>query len=172
MGTGFRSWAGKFEPEIWLPNIEEPRHPLRRYHQRVPPIGFGFTTAHWQPRARFAGTYDENWQKRRMPALPTNFDFRYFNGASPGLTAAGFLRGDEPVLVENASSERRLYFDLPGVLPPRCQVELRGGSNHAVQTALDTVIVNTDESLLFLIWRGRFRLRRDAEDVVVIKVGD
>lgn len=170
VGTGFRSWAGKFEPEIRLPNIENPQHRLRRYHQKIPPAGFGFTTPHWQPRARFAGTYDEKWQKQRMPALPADFDFRYFNGASPGLIADGFLQGNEAVLVENASPERRLFFRLPGVPAPSCQVELRGGRNHAIQSALDTVIVNTDDRLLILIWRSRLRIRRGPEDVYAIKI--
>jgi hypothetical protein len=171
VGTGYHSWRGKFEEGAALPNLEDPRHPIRWYHQKPCPVGFGFTSPHWQPRARFAGTYDARWQKERMPALPKDFDFRYFNAASPGLTAPGFLRGDEPVLVENASPERRLYFNLPGVPPPPCQVELRGGSTRPVQTVLDTVIVNTDERLLVLIWRGNLPLRRGPEDVVAIKVG-
>jgi|ERR1043166_4402446 hypothetical protein len=171
VGTAYRTWSGKFEEGVQLPNIEHPRQGLQRYHQKPPPVGFGFTAPHWHPRARFAGTYNEQWQKLRMPALPKDFDFRYFNGASSGLTVSGFLRGDEPVLVENASSERRLHFRLPGVPPPRLQVELRGGTTRPVQTVMDTVIVNTDERLLLLIWRGRLQLRRGPEDVVAMKVG-
>jgi len=171
VGTAYRSWLGKFEEEVRLPNIEHPRHRLRRYHQKVLPVGFGFTAPHWQPRARFAGTYDAKWQKDRMPALPEDFDPRYFNGASPGLVARDYLKGNEPVLVENASRERRLYFSLPGTAPPQCRVEVRGGTVHTVQTVLDTVIVNTDDRLLLLFWRGRVQLRRGPEDVVAMKVG-
>jgi len=106
-----------------------------------------------------------------MPALPKDFDFRYFNAASEGLVVPGYLKGNEPVLVENASRERRLYFNLPGVSPPACLVELRGGVKRPVQTVLDTVIVNTDDRLLLLIWRGILALRRGPEDVVAIKIG-
>jgi hypothetical protein len=171
VGTGFRAWVGRFEDEVKLPNIEHPRHRLRRYYQKPPPVGFGFTSPHWQPRARFAGTYDQKWQQARMPALPKDFDFRYFNAASEGLVVPGYLKGNEPVLVENASRERRLYFNLPGVSPPACLVELRGGVKRPVQTILDTVIVNTDDRLLLLIWRGILALRRGPEDVVAIKIG-
>jgi hypothetical protein len=171
VGTGYHSRRGKFEDGAALPNIEHPSHRQGGYHDKPTPVGFGFTAPHWQPRAQFAGTYDDKWQKLRMPALPKDFDFRYFNGASPGLTAPGYLRGDEPVLVENASSERRLYFKLPGVPPPPCQVELRGGTTRPVETRLDTVIVNTADRLLLLIWRGSLQLRRGPEDVVAIKVG-
>jgi hypothetical protein len=171
VGTGFRSSFGKFKEGVRLPNIEHPWHRLRRAHQKPPPIGFGFTAPHWQPRARFAGTYNEKWQKTRMPALPADFDFRYFNGASEGLTASGYLNGNEAVFIENASPERQLYFNLPSVPPPACKVELRGGISHTIQTVLDTVIVNTDERILLLLWRSRLSLRRGPEDVVAITVG-
>jgi hypothetical protein len=171
VGTGYRSWLGGFEKDVRLPNIEHPWRRLRTYHQNPPPIGFGFTSPHWQPRVRFAGTYNQKWQQTRMPALPNDFDFRYFNGASNGLAAAGYLNGNEPVLIQNASAERRLHFNLPGVPPPLCKVELRGGIIQPIQTVLDTVIVNTDDRLLLLFWRGRLQLRRGPEDVVAITVG-
>ena len=171
VGTGYRSWAGKFEDGIRLPNVEHPWRRLRRYHQTPPPVGFGFTAPHWQPRARFAGTYNEKWQRTRMPALPNDFDFRYFNAASEGLTAPGYLNGNEPVYIENAAAEKRLYFHLPGVAPPACKVELRGGISHTIHTVLDTVIVNTDDRILLLLWRSRLSLRRGPEEVVAITVG-
>ena len=171
VGTAFRAWLGKFEDEIALPNVEYPWKRLRTFHQKPPPAGFGFTAPHWHPRSRYTGTYDAAWREQRMPALPKDFDLRYFNGASPGLVAPGFLKGDEPVLVENASTEPRLYFRLPAIAPPPCQVELRGGAKRTVPTVLDTVIVNTDERVLLLIWRGHLQLRRGPEDVVAMKIG-
>jgi hypothetical protein len=171
VGTGYHAWQGRFEPGLRLPNLEYPGQRQRWFHQKPTPAGFGFTSPHWQPRARFAGTYGAKWQQQIMPALPADFDFRYFNGASPSLVAPGYLKGIEPVLVENASVERRLHFNLPGVRPPACQIELRGGVTRTIQSELDTVIVNTDDRLLLLFWRSRLKLRRGPEDVVAIKVG-
>jgi len=170
VGTGFRTKKGKFEEGIRLPNLEDPKHPLKSYYDTPPPAGFGFISPNWQPRASFAGTYDEKWMKERMPLLPTDFDRRFFNAASPGLIANGYLRGDEPVLVENASSNGRLSFNLPGVAPPKIHVELRGGVHHDLTTNLDTVIINTDENLLFLIWRTHLVVKRGPHDVVAIQV--
>ena len=79
VGTGFRSKIGNFEEGIRLPNLEDPRHPLKSYGDTPPPAGLGFTSPNWQPRAAFAGTYDEQWMKERMPLLPTDFDRRFFS---------------------------------------------------------------------------------------------
>jgi hypothetical protein len=170
VGTGFRDKRGSFEEGIRLPNLEDPRYPVKNYGDTPPPAGFGFTSPHWQPRAALAGTYDEAWMKQRMPLLPTDFDRRFFNAASPGLVAPGFLKGNEPVVVANASPSGRISFNLPGVLPPQCRVELRGRQDHQMQTRLDTVIINTDENLLLLIWRANLVLRSGPQDVVSIEI--
>ena len=135
-----------------------------------PPTGFGFISPHWQPRASFAGTYDKKWDQTRKPLLPTDFDRRFFNAASPGLIAPGYLRGDEPVAIVNASPGDRISFNLPGVLPPWCEVELRGGKKEVLQTQLDTVISNTDEMLVFLLWRAHMVVRNGPQDVLAIEI--
>jgi hypothetical protein len=165
VGTGFRSQGGVFEEGARLPNLEDPDQPLTQYGQVVPPAGFGFTSPSWQPRASFAGTYDEAWLKDRMPLLPKNFDRRFFNAAPPGLVAPGYFTGDEPVLVENASTLGRLSFRLPGARAPRCLVELRRREDVDVETKLDTVVVDTDADRVLLTYRAHVRLAESAHDV-------
>lgn len=169
-GTGFRSKHGRFEEGIRLPNLEDPRDLVREYGQTVVPVGFGFTSPDWQPRAQFAGTYNEQWMEERMPLLPKDFDRRFFNAASPGLIAPGYLRGDEPVSIENASPHGTISFNLPGVTAPECRVQLRGGRDGVVSTNLDTVVINTDEDLLLLIWRGHLPVRNGPHDIVSIQI--
>jgi hypothetical protein len=170
VGTGFRNKKGNFEEGIRLPNLEYPKHRIKGYKDKPPPAGFGFTSPHWQPRADFAGTYDEEWMKTRIPLLPKDFDTRFFNAAPQDQIAPGFLRGDEPVLIVNASPNGRVSFNLPGVPPPRCRVELRGREDEHLQTQLDTVIINIDENLLFLLWRTNLVLKSGPEDVVAIEI--
>ena len=170
VGTGFLGKRSHFEEGIRLPNLEDPSHPLKRWKNRPAPVGFGFTCPHWQPRAALAGTYDEAWTKNRMPLLPTDFDRRFFNAASEGLTAPGFLQGNESVMVENAAPDGRLVFDLPGQPPPHCRVELRNGNAELLQTQLDTVIINPDEKMVLLIWRTNLILRSGPEDVTSIEI--
>jgi hypothetical protein len=170
VGTGFRTKRGKFEEGVRLPNLEATRRPLKRYRDKPPPVGFGFISPHWQPRAALAGTYDEAWTKERMPLLPSDFDRRFFNAAPLDQIVPGFLKGDESVVILNASPRGRLSFSLPGVPPPQCRVELQGRPDQHLQTQLDTVIINTDENLLFLIWRAHLVLRSGPQDVVSIEV--
>jgi hypothetical protein len=170
VGTGFRSKQGVFEDGMRLPNLEDPNDRVRDYGQTVVPAGFGFTSPDWQPRASYAGTYDEQWVAERLPLLPKDFDRRFFNAASPGLIAAGYLKGDEAVLIENASLKGTISFSLPGVPPPFCRVQLTGMRDAVVQTNLDTIIVNTDEDLLLLIWRGRLAVRNGPHDIVSIQI--
>jgi hypothetical protein len=137
-----------------LPNVEDPNHLINSYGAPVPPCGFGFTSPDWQPRATFAGTYDEVWTKSRSPLLPVDFDRRFFNSAAPGLIAPGYLRGSEDVVVLNTTSVPRLAFRLPGIVPPQCRVVRRHRQDAQLQTNLDTVIVNTDDQLTILLWRA------------------
>jgi hypothetical protein len=165
VGTGFRSQGGVFEEGIRLPNLEDPGQPVEHYGQVAPPMGFGFVSPNWQPRASFAGTYDDAWSKTRMPLLPKDFDRRFFNAASPGLVAQGYFEGNEPVLVENASPLGRLSFRLPGARAPRCVVELRNQEDAQVETKLDTVVVDTDTDRVLLLYRAHVALRDGVHDV-------
>jgi len=78
--------------------------------------------------------------------------------------------GDEPVLIENATPNGRLEFILPGVRPPKIRVQLRGRGDAQLETNLDTVIINTDENLLLMLWRTNLVLRNGPHDVVAIEI--
>lgn len=170
VGTGFRARWHEDEKAVRVPNIEDPHQLIRSLGDRPPPAGFGFTCPHWPHRAAFAGTYDEAWMKTRMPLLPKDFDRRFFNGASQGLIAPGYLKGNEPVMVMNASRRGRLAFYLPGLPLPRVEVELHGRRQEILPLMLDTVVVNTDEDLVVLTWRAHCPVRNVPADVKVIRV--
>jgi hypothetical protein len=168
VGVGFRASPRHFEEGLRLPNLEDPAEPLREFGQRVTPVGFGFTAPHWQPRARYAGTYDEAWNKTRKPLLPTDFDRSFFNAAAPGLVAPGYLKGDEAVVIVNASPRGRLAFMLPHQAPPAITVRL--GGPIAPEMHLDTVILDTDAHQVMLLWRGHVPLDRGPHDVRSIDI--
>ncbi|HEY8211360.1 MAG TPA: DUF2169 domain-containing protein [Myxococcaceae bacterium] len=170
VGVSFRSSARHFEEGLRLPNLEDPAEPLESFGQRVTPAGFGFVGYDWEPRPKLAGTYDEAWSKDRMPLLPRDFDPRFYNGAAPGLTAPGLLRGDEQVAVINASARGKLSFRLPGGPPPKVRVALAQAEDATPAMALDTVIVDTDADRVLLLWRGRVPLIDGPHDVTAIHV--
>jgi hypothetical protein len=171
VGTGFGKPLTKDGDRLKLPNIENPNQLISGYGSVVVPWGFGFTLPNWQPRATFAGTYDEGWDKTRKPMLPLDFDRRFFNAAAPGLVAPGYLQGDEEVVLLNTTSVPRLGFHLPATPPPLCRVVLRGRRDLQLKTNLDTVIVNTDDQLLLLLWRAFTLIGGGPHDVTAIEVG-
>jgi hypothetical protein len=169
IGTGFGTSLTKDGDRLKLPNLEDPHHLIQSYGTVAPPCGFGFTSPDWQPRAAFSGTYDEKWNRSRKPMLPSDFDSRFFSAAAPGLTASGYLQGNEEVVVLNAAAVPRLTFRLPGVAPPQCRIAFRDSETLTLTTQLDTVIVDTDDSQLTLLWRAY--AAGGPNDVTVIEVG-
>src|SRR5215475_4361379 len=106
----------------------------------------------------------------RMPLLPDDFDRRFFNAASPGLIAPGYLAGDEPVALLGVTPEGRLNFQLPRVAPPLCLVHTRGRRVTELHTNLDTVIVDADRRTLTLQWRTCLPLRDGPNEVIAVEI--
>jgi hypothetical protein len=153
MGTGFAMSKSKARlKNLALPNLEDPRRPIRRWKDRPLPAGFGFVGRGWSPRVEFAGTYDAKWEEERAPLLPLDFDERYFNGAHPRLISGTHLEGGEPVEVRNVSREGTLRFDLPRkkLMATWCI----GETWATADAALDTVVIEPDEHRLALTWRA------------------
>lgn len=170
VGVGYRASGSRFEEGLPCPNLEDPARPFRGWGDQPPPAGYGFTSPNWEPRPKYAGTYDERWQEERAPLLPRDFDRRYLSAASPGLVANGFLRGDEPVIVTGVTEEGGYAFRLPGVEAPVVTVDRAGEPDAAVQTRLDTIVIDADERKVFLYWRGELVLRREPTEVRSMKV--
>jgi hypothetical protein len=153
VGRGFIAKRSQLElPGSSLPNIEDPEEPFRRPGQRVTPQGFGFIGRDWNPRASYAGTYDQRWMEDRLPLLPLDFDERHHNAAHPDLIAPGFLRGNEPVEIIGCTRSGRLAFNLPNVQP--AADAMNGKGREAVRLKLNTVLVDTDTMRLSLLWKG------------------
>ncbi len=153
VGTGLAVRDTRRTDPLALPNLEDPKHLIRGPGDRPPPAAFGFVSPDWQWRARYAGTYDDRWEKARMPLLPEDFDRRFFNAAHPELIAPGYLRGGEAVSVINASPRGALAFALPSE-QPELIVMMKDQTRHALAMALDTVTIDTDAHRVELVWRA------------------
>jgi hypothetical protein len=153
VGVGFTSAA---EPErvdgVRLPNLEDPEALIASPADRPAPAGFGFIGRDWLPRRTFAGTYDEAWQRERMPLLPADFDERYFSAAHPSLWSPRPLRGGEPVVVTGVSETGELRFQVPATTPA-ISAQIR---REAVDlpAALDTLLIEPDAQRVVVTWRA------------------
>lgn len=154
VGVGYWSSAEQAIDQP-LPNVEDPAAPIDSWKDRPEPRAFGYVCGHWQPRRAFAGTYDEGWQQERMPLLPDDFDYRFFNTAPLDQQLAAYLVGGENVALGGFTPEGELSFSIPrdevgvNLLFPM-EVERRE------RAVLDTLIIEPDLRRFQLVWRAKF----------------
>ncbi len=151
-----------------LPNLEHPRKPMRTWSDTPPPVGYGSVGRNWQPRLKFAGTYDERWRDERFPFLPEDFDPQYFQSAPVDQQVSHF-EGDEVIRCINMTAEEVFKvhvprFDLPLVYRFRDR-------DVATAPRLDTVIVEPDRSRVLAIWRASLPLGRKIHALREVVVG-
>jgi hypothetical protein len=170
VGRGFRRRRSGFEEGIALPNLEDPKKPLRRWGSTPEPHGFGFVSPGWKPRVGLAGTYDARWIRDRQPGLPQDFDPRFWNAAPRGLASGSPLRGDEAVEIAGVSKRGRLSFRLPALSTPRCRVQLARGADQVPALRLDTIVLDVDRELALILWRGFVAVRDGPQDVAAIEI--
>ncbi len=151
VGVGFRA-PGSTTPVHGsrLPNLEDPSAPIASPRDKPPPACFAPVAPHWEPRRTYAGTYDENWQSRRAPYLPEDFDRRFFQVGPVGMTVAGRLRGGELVEAFGVAPHGPIRFVLPSLVVHATYRVGRAEHRHAA--ALDTVLIEPDASRLVMVW--------------------
>jgi hypothetical protein len=155
IGTGFCATESRDSIDgVALPNFEDPKQLIQKWSDRPVPQGFGLIGRTWRPRVSYAGTYDEHWQRTRMPILPVDFDYRFFNAASPDLIAPGHLQGGELVTAVNLSRTGMERFALPTV---HVTFKARaGGTRIETPGRLDTVVFKFDDRKIVLVWRAKY----------------
>ncbi len=171
VGTGFAARrSGDRLDGLALPNLEDPKQPIKRWKDKPPPAGFGFIDRHWQPRAGYGGTYDDKWQQKRMPLLPDDFDERFFNGAPVGQISQKFFAGGEAVSVRNLKPDGEIAFQVP-----RRRFQVRTwirGEPFNTEPVLDTVIIEPDDDRVIVIWRATIRCPRKFLYIDCIRVSE
>jgi hypothetical protein len=182
MGKGFAvtSSRGSID-ELALPNIEDPADLLtppriatgdfKRWEKQPTPQGLGWYGKSWQPRASLAGVMPADrateqelrkaYAQLLSPAekalyegtaLP-DMNFRFFNGASPGLSLP-FLASNVRLRAVGLTRDGDLTFDLPGETP---QIGLdvgRGAEQPPVVP--QTIMIRMEDRQIDIVWRAAF----------------
>lgn len=169
IGVGFagRRSAGELAGQP-VPNLEHPGEPLERQGENPTPACFAPSAPHWLPRRRFAGTYDQTWQRRRAPYLPADFDPRFLNCAAPELTFDRYLSGGEPVEVLGATPDGPIAFVVPAA-NLRVDVKVAGRIEHPAAN-LETLLIEPDENRVSFTWRAALRCDREVLKVERVTV--
>jgi hypothetical protein len=164
VGCGVVSKAAHHEGKM-LANFEYPGGS----DKKSGPAGFGAIAAHWSPRREFLGTYDEIWEKERLPLLPTDWDPRSLLCSPADQRPAQHLRGGEPVELINLTREGRLAFNLPRVhLSFATKID---GRTEYTSGQVATVIIEPDASRLIMVWQTSLKCHSDIDylDYTVIR---
>ena len=152
-----------------LPNTEEIGNEVRQPDGRYRPMSFGALGRHWEPRYRFAGTYDEEWREKIFPFLPRNFDERYYQ-AAPADQQLPLPVGEQRVVLLHLTPEGRTEFVLPHFEAP-VHVFSRRGQREDLSAPLDTILIEPDERRVTLTWRIARPLGRDLFEIGQVLVG-
>jgi hypothetical protein len=150
------------------PQVEDPTDLITSARSRPAPAGVGALGPGFEPRARHAGTYDDRWQKERMPLPPLDFDARFLNVAAPGLICPAYLSGGEPVELVGLCEDGPLQFELPRLVFGVVALMARGQVEH--RPVLDTVLLEPNERAFELTWRSVIPVPRRARELSAINV--
>lgn len=153
-----------------LPNTEELDRPILTPDSEQPvPMAFGPYGRSWQPRSKYAGTYDDDWVDRHFPFLPPDFGDEYYQ-AAPADQQIAHPQGGEEIVLVNLSKEGYTAFTLPTFDAP-IYFFLKNGLREDGRLSLDTIVLEPDARRLTLTWRATRPLRRSIFEVSQTVVG-
>jgi hypothetical protein len=147
------------ENKLPAPQILSPTEPLLEFGKHSAPEGFGVINKACQPRLKLAGTYDEDFIKSEA-WLPEDFDFAYWNCAQTDMQIP-YPQGTEtielinltPSGVQDKQGDTVARFVLPGC-KPYLLARFEAGEMLPIAFKIDTLIINTDEKNLTLVYRA------------------
>jgi hypothetical protein len=170
VGRGFHCYLNKeaiqYKP---LPSTEESGQPIKKPNGKYRPMSFGPVGRGWQPRPKFAGTYDQNWIDNVFPFLPADFDEHYYQSA-PADQQLERLNGGEEIVLMNLTPQGHTEFKLP-TIPVPVTFYLKNHEEKQVQAVNDTLIIEPDLGRFVMVWRIDLPLKRNMFEVAQVVVG-
>lgn len=152
-----------------LPNTEELGKGVDFPSDKYTPMALGPLGRGWPQRARYAGTYDQQWLDDVFPFLPADFDERYYQ-AAPLDQQLPLPKGPMEVVLSGFTGDGPRQFMLPHfdapvhVFPKRGRPELHFG-------VLDSLVLEPDDARLTMTWRVTRPLRSSIFEIAQILVG-
>lgn len=170
-GVGYHEYLGaEFVDGKPLPNTEETGRRITDPRGKYRPMAFGPIGRAWQPRPKYAGTYDQKWLDEVFPFLPADFKEDYYQ-AAPADQQTPYLTGGEEVVLTNLTSEGRTTFRIPSEAVP-VSFFLKNLKENPSRGAVDSVVMEPDCGRFTILWRCSHLLRRNIFEVVQAVIGE
>lgn len=164
VGKGFQARHSELDPDVMaMPNIEHSTNAVRSPQDRIEPVGFGAIPPFWEARRKYAGTYDEAWQKERCPLLPDDFDDRFLQAAPAALTADGYLEGGQDCVIIGMTEEGRVDFRMEAPEPTIGVRFARKGVRS--RPKLESIHFDTDSRQYFVTWKSMLNIQGRVEEL-------
>jgi hypothetical protein len=152
-----------------LPNTEEPGKAVASPTDKHRPMSLGPLGRGWPMRARYAGTYDQQWLDDVFPFLPKDFNERYYQAASEDQQVPP-PKDSMEVLLSGFTSDGVRQFMLP-YLEPRVQVFPRRGEREVYVATLDTISFEPDLERFTMAWRVARPVQKGLHEIAQVVVG-
>lgn len=152
-----------------LPNTEELGNPVKWVEGDYTPMSFGVIGRHWEPRYRYAGTYDQDWLDNEFPFLPADFDERYYQ-AAPLDQQLPVPLGEQRVRLINLTADGERMFVLPHFEAP-VHVFPKKGDREDLTAFMDTIVMEPDEERVTMTWRVARPLKKNMFEIAQVLVG-
>ncbi|HYH94573.1 DUF2169 domain-containing protein [Hyalangium sp.] len=149
-----------------VPNIEDPRELITSPRSRPKPAGAFPIPPDWKSRLKRAGNYDKKWLATRWPYFPEDFDGSFFNAAPEDQWIEGFWKGDEEIVLQNLHAQHPVLRTRLPALRARVLLQEKGTGLREVPLRLDTITVDADAGLAFVLWRGMVEVKTETLEEV------
>jgi hypothetical protein len=155
-----------------LPLTEEAGQSVTDTNGAYRPMSFGPVGRGWEPRSKFAGTYDDAWLEKHFPFLPADFDERYFQAAplDQQVPLSTFGAGPIEVVLSNLTQEGTTRFTIPNLVAP-VHVFPKRGEREDFTATLDTIVIEPDLQRFSLTWRVARPLKKSMHEIAQVLVG-
>lgn len=172
IGQGYQyHTAAKHLNKKPLPNTQQKKHPIKSPLGKYQPMAFGSIGRHWEPRYKYAGTYDDAWMEDTFPFLPKDFNEAYFQ-AAPADQQMPYPSGGERISLLNLSPHNKVvHIELPKLDMPVVFFKRDYQREHK-QAVVDTILIEPDRNRMMLTWRTRLALKKNMFEVPQIVVGE
>jgi hypothetical protein len=152
-----------------LPNTEELHQSVSAPDGEYRPMAFGPLGRHWDPRRKYAGTYDQRWLDEVSPFLPADFDELYYQ-AAPADQHIPPTNGEQSVTLLNLTPDGRRDFALPKFAAP-VHIFPKKGNREDFNAPLDTIVIEPDLERLTMTWRIARPLKKNMFEIAQVLVG-
>lgn len=153
------------------PMLESLEDAVRKPNGKQKPVAFSAIGRHCHPRTKYAGTYDEKWQKNIFPFLPEDFD-EQFNQCAPEDQQMPYPKGGEHVILRNMVAGRSdVRFRLPKCDNVIIRILWSDLNSEEFLANPDTIYFETNEERFSIVWRLSIPINRRLNEFHTIAVG-